>query len=252
MVDQKIPEKMETLFDVLKKRSRHSRLGSLMGGIVHNLNGSIQIVSMQMEMIERMMAKNDVENHLSIREKIGQCMTQIDKLKSMIEVLQTEERDEEREKISRINLNELIEGEIRLFHHHLFFKHHVKVKKNFSSRLPSLHGHEVDFKEGLSNLIENAVEAMEKSPRKELTLTTRAGNGQILVVIGDTGCGVPEELRPRLFTPFFTTKNGNHYGLGLFMARKLLDPYKASIEPHFKKGETFFSLKIPIIPPASN
>ncbi len=252
MVDQKIIENIESLFAVLKDRSRHSRMGSLMGGVVHNMNGTIQILSMQMEMIQRTMARKDGKSHSSIQEKMDQCMAQIDKLKSMLEALHLRERHEEEEGSRRINLNEVIEREIGLFHHHLFFKHHVKVKKNFSTHLPSIQGHEVDFSEGLSNLIENAMEAMEGTPRKDLTLTTRAGNDHIQVVIMDTGCGIPDEFRHRLFTPFFTTKNGSHYGLGLFMTRKLLTPYGASIEPHFKEGETLFSVKIPQIPSSSS
>jgi signal transduction histidine kinase len=204
-----------------------------------------------MEMIQRMMAGKDGKSHSSIQEKMDQCMAQIDKLKSMLEVLHLRESDEEEEGPRRINLNEVIEREVGLFHHHLFFKHHVKVKKNFSGRLPFLQGHEVDFSEGLSNLIENAVEAMEETPRKDLTLTTRAGNDHIQAVITDTGCGIPDELRPRLFTPFFTTKKRGHYGLGLFMARKFLTPYGASIEPHFKEGETLFSVRIPLSPSSS-
>jgi len=250
MVDQKILENIETLFAVLKGRSRHSRMGSLMGGVVHNLNGSIQILSMQMEMIQRTMAKKDEKSHSSLQEKMDQCMAQIDKLESMLEVLHPRESSDGEEGPRKINLNEVIGREIGLLHHHLFFKHHIKVKKNFSSRLPLLQGHEVDFSEGLANLIENAVEAMEKTSDKNLTLTTRAGNNHIQVVITDTGCGILDELRPRLFTPFFTTKTGKHYGLGLFMAQKFLNPYGASIEPHFKEGETIFSVKIPLSPPS--
>lgn len=249
MVDQKILENIETLFAFLKDRSRLSRMGSLINGVAHNLNGSIQILSMQMELIQRMMAKKDGKSHASIHEKMDQCMAQIDKLKSMLEVLHPRNEDEAKGDLRKVNLNEVIEREIELFHHRLFFKHHVKIKKNLSGRLPLLQGHEVDFSEALSNLIENAVEAMEETPRKELALTSRAGNDHIQVVISDTGCGIPDELRPRLFTPFFTTKNGNHYGMGLFMAREFLNPYGAIIEPHFKEGETLFSIKIPLTPP---
>lgn len=247
MVDQKILENIETLFDILKNRSRHSRIGSLMGGVVHNLNGAVQILSMQMEMVQRTMAGKDARSQFSVKEKMDQCMAQVDKLKSMLEVLRPRENCEE-EGPQKINLNEVIEREIGLFHHLLFFKHQVKVKKNLTTRLPSVRGNEVDFSEGLSNIIENAIEAMERTPRKNLTLTTRAGNDHIQVVITDTGCGIQNELRPRLFTPFFTTKNGSHYGLGLFFARRLLSPYGASIEPHFKEGETLFSIKIPLTP----
>jgi signal transduction histidine kinase len=251
MVDQKIIENIDPLFDALKDRSRLARMGSLMGGVLHNLNGTIQILSMQMEMIQRTMARKERKNHPPIQEKLNQCMDQIDKLKSMLEVLHPGEGSEEEKGPKKINLNEVIEKEIGLFHHRLFFKHHVKVKKNFSGRLPSLRGHEADFSEGLSNLIENAVEAMEETPRKELTLTTRAGDDHLQVLIADTGCGIPDQFRPRLFTPFFTTKNGSHYGLGLFMTHKLLAPYGAIIEPFFKEGETLFSIKIPLTPPSA-
>lgn len=251
MVDQKILENIDTLFDILKNRSRHSRMGSLINGVVHNLNGSVQLLSMQMEMIQRTMAGKDGKGHSSIQEKINQCMAQIDKLKSMLEVLHPRESSDGEEGPRKINLNEVIEREMELFHHHLFFKHQVKVKKNLTPRLPSLWGNEVDFSEGLSNIIENGIEAMEGTPIKNLTLTTRAGNDHVQVVITDTGCGVQNELRPRLFTPFFTTKNGNHYGMGLFMAKRLLSPYGASIEPHFKKDETLFSVKIPLSPPST-
>ncbi len=249
MTEQRILENIETLFNALKDRSRHSRMGSLIGGVAHNLNGSIQILSMQMEMIQKMMTGKDAKNHSSVKEKMDLCIAQIDKLKSMLEVLRPRECFDGAEGFRKINLNEVIEREIELFRHNLFLKHHVKVKKNLTARLPLFQGNENDFSEGLSNLIENAIEAMEGTTQKSLTLTTRASLDHIQMVITDTGCGVPDELRPRLFTPFFTTKNGSHYGLGLFMTHKFLTPYGAIIEPFFKENETFFSVKIPLLPP---
>ncbi len=249
MDERHLFENLDTLIAFLKDRSHSARIGSFLNGVVHNLNGSIQILSMQMEMIQKMVSGGQGKGHPSLKEKMDQCLVQIDKMRSLLEGLSL--REEVDPSGQKVHLNEVIEKVLGLFHHHLFFKHQIKVKKNFSSRMPLLQAQEVDFREALSNLMDNAVEAMVETSRKELTLTTRAGLDHLQVVVADTGCGVPKELRPRLFMPFFTTKNGNHYGLGLFMTRKLLTPYGASIEPHFKEGETFFSIKIPLIPPSS-
>lgn len=246
MVDTRFLENIDKLFAFLRNRSQRSRIGSFVGGIAHNLNGSIQILSMQMEMLQGMVSGNGRKDHPSLQLKIDQCLSQIEKMKSILEGLSSGGPSDEMLTLRKIHLNEVLEKTLHLFHHHLFFKHHIKVKKNFSSRMPLLQGYEIDFNESFANLIENATDAMESTPEKHLTVTTRANQDSIQVVFTDTGCGVPVELRPHLFQPFFTTKNGDHYGLGLFMTRYLLTPYGATIEPHFKNGETFFSIKIPL------
>ncbi|MCX8117541.1 MAG: ATP-binding protein [Desulfobacterota bacterium] len=237
---------IEKLLLVLRDRSRMARLGSLIRGVAHNLNGTLQVLSMQAEMVQRIAHRLDEKTVSTLREKVEHCVGQIDKLREMLLILQMASPSNEATEVQKVHINEVLEKTVGLFHHHLMFKHQIEVKKNFSSRIPSLKGHAIDFEEGLSNLIENAIEAMEETSQKILTLTTRASQDHIQVVIGDTGCGVPESLRPKLFTPFFTTKDGSHYGLGLYMARRLLAPYGATIEPHFKEGETLFSVKIPL------
>lgn len=241
------------LLNLIRDRTRYARLGSLIQGVSHNMNGNLQILYMQMEMIRRMMTSGEGGAASPFHQKMDQCLSQMEKIKAMLEALNLGSVGEPEEDCRKVDLNDVMEGVLSLFHHHLFFKHHVEVKKNFSSRLPLLHGQPADFTEGLSLLVENAIEAMGEASRKELTLTTRKGPEHLEVAITDTGCGLPEAFRPRVFTPFFTTKNGGgHYGLGLFMAKKILGSYGASIDPHFRKGETLFSVKIPLHPPHSN
>ncbi len=245
MADQTIVEYARIPLPVLKKYSKNARIGKLVGGVMHNMNGAMQILSIQMEMAQKMSAVEDGPPLLS--EKIDACLAQVDRLRAMIEVLRPQDRDpDEREKADKINLNELLERDLGLFHHNLFFKHQVKVKKTFTSRMPLIQGDETDFSEALMNLIENGVEAVADSTRKELAVTTRAGDGHIQVVIADSGCGIPPEHRDHLFSPFFTTKNGDHPGLGLFLAKRLLAPYGAAIEPFFREGDTIFSVRIPL------
>ena len=221
---------------------RAATLGSLLKGIIHNLNGSLQILSMQMELLQRMLPPGEDK----VQEQMEKCLGQIGRFKGMLELLIQKGIHDEQESPQSIQLNDILEEELSLLYHNLFFKHQVKVHRDLASSLPLLRGSYMDFSQALSNLIQNSLEAMENSRRKELILRTRVQGRQVLVTIQDTGCGIPEEAKPRLFEPSFTTKGGRHAGLGLFVARRLLAPYGASFHYSSKEGETVFEVSFPV------
>lgn len=239
-------EQTEKLFDALLHHCQLSSLGALVRGIIHNFNGSIQILSMQMELIQGMLANGKEEKSLRLLTKLEQCLGQIDRMKGMIEILS--KKGDQRDNLTpqEIYLNELLEEELSFLQHHLFFKHHIKVEKSFHPQLPPLKGIYSHLCEGLLCLIYNSIEAMEASPQKELTLMTRTDDHQLQLSIRDTGCGISEDIRPHLFRPFFTTKGENHFGLGLFISQKLLSPYGASFHFTSRPGETLFTINFPI------
>jgi C4-dicarboxylate-specific signal transduction histidine kinase len=236
------PEKLLAAF---LDRDRHSNLGTLVKGVIHNLNGSFQILSMQMEMLQRMVAKEGPNIAPGIRDQTKQCLEQIDKFQAMLEPLMQEGAHEDQDTPQWIQLNDLLESALVLLKNNLFFKQHVQVQKNFSYPLPPLKGYHVDFRQGLFNLIQNAVEAMEQSSRKELTLFTEKNGDRIKVGIKDTGCGFSADMKPNLFKPFYTNKGGRHSGLGLFISKELLSRYGASFSYWSKKGETLFEINFP-------
>jgi len=238
---------VQKLLSAFIDRYRFSSLGELLKGIIHNLNGSLQILSMQMELLQRMLAREEDK----IQDQVEKCLGQIDKFKGILDPLIQKGIHDEQDTPQPIHLNELLEEELSLLHHNLFFKHEVLVHKDLSSPLPSLKGYYVDFSQGLSNLIQNALEAMENSTPKELTLTTRVRGNQVLAAVKDTGCGISEEVKANLFKPFFTNKGGRHQGLGLYIARELLTPYGASFQYSCQKGETIIEVSFPIKPGVS-
>ncbi len=237
----------QKFLSALIDRYRYSSLGELLKGIIHNLNGSLQILSMQMELLQRMLARQEDK----VQGQVEKCLGQIDKFKGLLGPLIQKGIHDEQDTSQPIHLNELLEEELSLLHHNLFFKHQVLVRRNLSAPLPSLKGYYVDFSQGLSNLIQNALEAMENSSPKELTLTTKVKANQVLVGIRDTGCGISEEIKPNLFKPFFTDKKGKHQGLGLYIAKALLTPYGASFQYSSRRGETAVEVSFPIKPGAS-
>jgi C4-dicarboxylate-specific signal transduction histidine kinase len=239
-------EQADKLFSAFKDRYRYSSLGSLAQGIIHNLNGHLQILSAQIEFLQGMMVKEKENCGPAIHTKMGRCLEQVDKMKATIEQLIQKAAHDAHDVPKTISINDLLEEELSLLHHDLFFKHQVKVKKVLCSQLPLLRGYYLDFSEGLLSVLQNAIEAMEETPKKELTVMTEAGDHQIQVMVGDTGCGISGEIRPHLFSPFFTTKGGKHYGLGLFMAQELLTPYGASFRYTSQEGETNFWVSFPL------
>jgi two-component system, LuxR family, sensor kinase FixL len=90
------------------------------------------------------------------------------------------------------------------------------------------------------NLVRNAVEAMDASDRRELTISTRAAPGEVLIAVADTGPGIPPEVAEQLFQPFVTSKTTG-LGLGLSICRELVEAHggRLSASPGAASGTVF-------------
>jgi signal transduction histidine kinase len=241
-----LPAFPDRLLSAVVDQYRFSTLGTLVKGVTHNLNGGLQILSMRIELLQRILRQGKTENSSEIEEQVGQCLFQIDQFRGLIEGLIRQGLQEEQDGPEPIQINDLLEEELALFHHNLFFKHQVRVQKSFSPSLPPLRGNPGSISQGFWNLIQNAVEAMEATPKKGLTLITAMKEGGVQVTIQDTGCGIPVDVRPRLFEPLVTSKGGKHHGLGLFVAQALLKPLGAIFSYHSQEGETAFTVHFPV------
>jgi len=97
-----------------------------------------------------------------------------------------------------------------------------------------------------TNLVHNALQAMDH--KGTLTVGLRRDGDDVLVSIADTGCGIPEDIRARIFDAFFTTKPaGEGTGLGLDIVRKIVDKHQGRIDVDSEVGVgTTFTVRLPI------
>ena len=99
-----------------------------------------------------------------------------------------------------------------------------------------------------SNIIDNAIDAMESTTgerRLEFAIQNN-GAGMAAVRIRDNGCGIADDKIAKIFNPFYTSKT-NGTGLGLGVAKKVIDSHRGTIEVHSKVGQgTEFVLAIPL------
>ena len=101
------------------------------------------------------------------------------------------------------------------------------------------------LKQILLNLLRNAVEAMESSPKRELVISTLSGNdGMVTISVADTGSGIAPEMMSQLFQPFVTNKR-HGMGVGLSISRTIVEAHGGhiSVEPN-PGGGTIFRLTL--------
>jgi signal transduction histidine kinase/DNA-binding response OmpR family regulator len=101
----------------------------------------------------------------------------------------------------------------------------------------------------LLNFVTNALDAMPAGGT--LTLASRRAGGRVGLEVSDTGVGIPEELLPRLFEPFFTHGKPRGLGLGMSIARKIVEEHGGEVSLESRSGEgTRVTLWMPLEPPA--
>jgi signal transduction histidine kinase len=127
----------------------------------------------------------------------------------------------------------------------------IKVVKEYDRGIPEIPAHPAELNQVWTNLIDNAVQAMNGAGT--LTIKTWRQDDYVYVSVGDTGPGVPEQLRKRVFEPFFTTKPvGEGTGLGLDISyRIVVNGHGGDIKLTSQPGDTRFTVCLPVAEPAS-
>ena len=126
----------------------------------------------------------------------------------------------------------------------------ITVVKNYDRGLPEIPCYPGELNQVWTNLIDNAVSAM--GGAGTLTVTTSRDRDFLAVEIGDTGPGVPAEIRDRIFEPFFTTKPvGEGTGLGLDISwRIIVNSHHGDLKVESVPGDTRFRVRLPLTAPA--
>ncbi|MEV6283839.1 ATP-binding protein [Kribbella sp. NPDC051770] len=126
----------------------------------------------------------------------------------------------------------------------------VTVVTDFDRSLPAVPAYAAELNQVWTNLITNAVDAMDGHGR--LTVRTGRDHDRLLVEIADTGPGIAEAIKDRIFEPFFTTKPvGAGTGLGLDIAwRIVVDKHRGTLSVDSSPGDTRFVVRLPLGPPS--
>ncbi|MEH2155626.1 ATP-binding protein [Nostoc sp.] len=143
-----------------------------------------------------------------------------------------------------VDIHQGLEDTLRLFAHKL--KCGVQVQRNYDRGLPKILAYGSELNQVWTNLIDNAIDAMDG--KGSLEITTWHCDRYAHIDIIDSGSGIPLEIQTRIFEPFFTTKSVGHgSGLGLETVRRIVENrHHGTLSFKSQLGRTCFTIRLPL------
>jgi len=245
-LEEAYDEMSRTHLQILRAETQVA-LGGLAGTLVHDLRAPLVSIGL----MARRAASETAEGE-PVRETLEQIAEKVleteEYLKDLARSAQREARNAE-----PVGLAGLVTDALELLRG-LMTNPDVDVIAEFNHGDVNACGSKVEYRQMILNLLQNALEAMPEGGT--LTVGTRTGqlrawqtttdDSAVLVSVEDTGTGVPEEARARLFSAFYTTKPGGS-GLGLLTAKRIVSDWGGQIDFESEEGKgTCFTVTLPV------
>ena len=205
--------------------------------VVHNLNICVGNIFNSLEIIESLLLDVHPDPN-ELAKFITNAKTSVMDFKEIIAEILVHAGSKKESCSELVDINQLIRHEQKFLELNPHYKYEIDRMLDLQDNLPPVWGHPLQLKQVIDNLINNAVDAMESSPCKQLRIKTRVDKQEVIVTIADTGQGIPEQDLPNIFSPDFTTKPiGKGTGLGLASVKSLLDANNGDIAIQSREGQ---------------
>ena len=241
---QEAETRLQELQSELVHVSRLTAMGEMASALAHELNQPLSAIANYLRGSRRLLDKNDPKDRPRLAEALDKAAEQalragdvIRRLRDFVGRGDTERRVE--------SLGKLVEEASALAL--VGAKEHgIRTSFRFDPAGDLVLADRVQIQQVLINLVRNAMDAMLESPRRELSVTTRAGDdGFTTVFVSDTGSGISPDVKAQLFQPFMTTKRSG-MGVGLSICRTIVEAHGGSIWADSNPaGGTTFAFTLP-------
>ena len=194
--------------------------------VAHEIRNPLTPIALSAERIKRHVNKNLPESPGIINKCGDVILTSVESMRRLVDQFAAlAEFPAAQPKPT--DLNTIVESSVALFHGRL---DDVKIEQRLASDIPPVMADAEALKRALTNLIDNAAEAMQHSLLRVLSIETclSESHGMAEIVLADTGHGLTDETRERLFLPYFSTKQRGT-GLGLSIAAKIIQDHQGAI-----------------------
>jgi signal transduction histidine kinase len=223
---KKIKRELELIERQLFRSQSLASLGTLTAGVTHEIRNPLAIIRAETERLAN--KPRDLE-YLHKYQIL--LLKYIDRIEGIIQRMLGLAKEREREE-KDVNLNDVINNAMQLINFN-----GVELKKEYGE-IHSVKGVPEELEEVFINLIQNAIESMQG--RGIITIKTYPVEARVVVMISDTGKGIPDDIQAKIFDPFFSTRHEG-VGLGLSIAYRIIREHGGDIEIDSKvgKGTTF-------------
>ena len=218
----------------IEKTQRLASLGTVAAGVAHEIRNPLGILQLSIAELN----PQNISNPEFIKKFKDESTQNIKRINGIIHSMLSLSKGATSEKIA-INLNEIIDQTIAFF---VFKK--VRLAKDYSGA-PKIMGNPEELKQVFINLIDNAVRAMPNGG--ELKIKTYIDGGESVIEVFDTGSGINKNDLPKIFDPFFSTRQDG-VGLGLSIVYRIVNDHNGKIIAKSESGAgSQFTIKFPAI-----
>ncbi|OEU65718.1 MAG: hypothetical protein BA867_04030 [Desulfobacterales bacterium S5133MH16] len=239
------------LNDQLIQSDKMAALGKMATGIAHEINNPLAIIGEKAGWMRDLLFEEEFQKSKYFKE----YATSVDKIEEHVErarkithtMLGFARRMEHR--LDDVDVNHVLNQTIELLQSHAQ-TNNIKINKEMHPDLPIIASDQSQLQQVFLNLINNAIDAIEKDGL--IDVTTRKDDSRIVISIKDNGPGISKEDLQKVFDPFFTTKEaGKGTGLGLSASYNIIEKLGGTITAESKLSEgTVFKVMLPIVIPA--
>ena len=233
-LEQKVEERTAQLL----RAERLAAVGELAAEVAHEINNPLGGLRNFASMLE-----NEPENTQQTKKYAALILEGLKRVEIIVKRLLTFSRPYSLQ-MSDKNINYIINNSIKFIEYRIE-PCHITIKKDLNETIPYVYIDADNISQVLINIMVNALESMPDGGTLTIkTDTCKEHDNCVTVCIADTGCGIREELKDKIFKPFFTTKNKEGekgLGMGLAISKRIIEDHhgKINVESNIGKGTTF-------------
>jgi len=230
----------------LAHMARISTMGEMASGMAHELNQPLTAISTSADASIRLIESSAYDKD-KLSDTLEVISLQAKRAGAIIKQLRNFIRKDMPQK-ALVNINEIIREVLVLIRQSLD-EHSIDLELQLDDEIPTVQAQHIQIDQVILNLVKNAIEAMSEYPSSNHVLLIKTQwlmDEKVKVTIGDTGKGINEDIRKRLFTPFSTSKK-NGMGLGLSISEGIINEHggKLKLKSSSELGSVFqFSLPL--------
>src|SRR5882757_4850550 len=230
----------------LSHLSRVALMGEMSASIAHELNQPLSGILSNASAGQRFIDRGDVDLG-EVRELLGDIVSDGRRASDVVRGIRGMVKKGQLARRS-VNLNEVVMDAWRMASPDALL-HSCQLETSLDPNLPAIDGDPIQLQQVLLNLAINAFDAMRDTPaskRKVLIATQSNGDDMVRTSVRDYGVGISEEMRDRLFDPFFSTKTEG-LGMGLAIVRSIVESHGGTITAeNADGGGTRFEFILPV------
>lgn len=239
----------------LIQASKMTTLGEMSAGIAHELNQPLNTIKMGNEFLKMMIEKGKKISEQDLFQVVDEVSGEVDRAAEIIARLREFGRKADFTK-EKIDINRSIRGVLDIVGKQLSLQN-IDVELDLDETIPPILAHNNRLQQVIFNLVTNARDAINQkheaeaeSDNRVISIRSFREDDRVAITVSDTGIGIPEPARDRIFEAFFTTKEmGEGMGLGLSISSEIVRDYGGDIHVQSEEGSiTTFKLTFPCAP----